>query len=229
MQAVNRCYCTFDPAVSRADKIRVRFLNASAGTLPVNVTVDGNEIVTGLYFTAVTEFVSQPAGLRYITVTDSTSPGSVLMRRAVLFPSGQNITLVLRGYPGQMDYSIIPEAGCPTAGDSACIRVVHMSPNTPAVDVELASGTPIFDDITYREVTPYKLIEAGSYTMLVKLSETMPHPQSRLLTDSDIAALPDRTPLLSFTVDIGRATAYTVYIVGYREGSPALEALLVEY
>jgi len=106
-------------------------------------------------------------------------------------------------------------AGLLTAGASAAsastgtgyLRLAHLSPNTPAVDVYLYSfGDPsamvVLHHVAYGEVSPYEAVTAGEYTVAMRAA----------------GASPSAKPVLSTTVDVVSGHAYTVAGMGPLEG-----------
>ena len=102
-------------------------------------------------------------------------------------------------------------AGTLAAGASAAsaatgtgyLRLAHLSPNTPAVDVYLYSfGNPsamvVLHHVAYGEVSPYEAVAAGEYTVAMRAA----------------GAPASAKPVLSTTVDVVRGHAYTVAGMG---------------
>ena len=87
------------------------------------------------------------------------------------------------------------------------IRLAHLSPNTPAVDVYLYS----FDDsnamivlhhVAYGTVSPYETVQAGDYSVAMRAAGASPTSQ----------------PVLSTSVTIAAGHAYTVAGMGPESG-----------
>ncbi len=87
------------------------------------------------------------------------------------------------------------------------VRLTHLSPNTPAVDVYLYA----FDDphaqlvlghVAYGTVSPFETLSAGEYTVAMRLA----------------GAKPNSKPVLSTTVDVAAGHAYTVAGLGPASG-----------
>jgi len=83
------------------------------------------------------------------------------------------------------------------------LRLAHLSPNTPAVDVYLYSfGDPsamvVLHHVAYGEVSPYEAVAAGEYTVAMRAA----------------GAAPSAKPVLSTTVDVVSGHAYTVAGMG---------------
>ena len=106
-------------------------------------------------------------------------------------------------------------AGTLAAGASAAsaasgtgyLRLAHLSPNTPAVDVYLYSfGNPsamvVLHHVAYGEVSPYEAVASGEYTVAMRAA----------------GAPASAKPVLSTTVDVVDGHAYTVAGMGPLSG-----------
>jgi hypothetical protein len=106
-------------------------------------------------------------------------------------------------------------AGMLAAGASAAsaasgtgyLRLAHLSPNTPAVDVYLYSfGDPsamvVLHHVAYGEVSPYEAVASGEYTVAMRAA----------------GASASAKPVLSTTVDVVNGRAYTVAGMGPLSG-----------
>ena len=98
-------------------------------------------------------------------------------------------------------------AGLPLAGASAAddglLRLAHLSPDTPAVDVYVDSVSDpaagqVFPAVGYGTVSEYLPVPAGTYAVSMRSA----------------GAAPDTPPVLSATVDVGAGSARTVAGVG---------------
>ncbi len=86
------------------------------------------------------------------------------------------------------------------------IRLLHASPNTPAVDI-YANGSPIARNLSYRQFTEYFAIPGGNYNIVV-----FPSGQTT-------------NPVLSTNINIPGGSIFTVSAIGL---SPDITLLPVE-
>ena len=104
----------------------------------------------------------------------------------------------------------VPAASAATAhhhSNTGWIRLAHLSPNTPAVDVYLYSfgnshAMIVLHHVTYGTVSPYERVGAGEYTVAMRLNGASPSSQ----------------PVLSTSVQIAAGGAYTVAGMGPAKG-----------
>src|ERR1700691_4353585 len=93
------------------------------------------------------------------------------------------------------------------ASGTAWIRLAHLSPNTPAVDVYLYSfGNPdarmVLHHVGYGEVSPYLAVAGGDYSVAMR----------------GAGASPTSPPVLSASLRVAAGSAYTALAVGPRSG-----------
>jgi uncharacterized protein DUF4397 len=100
-------------------------------------------------------------------------------------------------------------AGGQTAAGSGTgwVRLAHLSPNTPAVDVYLYSfGNPdarmVLHHVAYGDVSPYLAVPGGDYSVAMR----------------GAGASPTSAPVLSASIRVTSGSAYTALAVGPRAG-----------
>ena len=98
-------------------------------------------------------------------------------------------------------------ATAPASSHVGWLRLAHLSPNTPAVDVYLYSfGNPsalvVVPHVTYGTVSAYKAVPVGEYTVAMR----------------GAGAPASSKPVLSTTVNIAQGKAYTVAGMGPAKG-----------
>ena len=104
----------------------------------------------------------------------------------------------------------IPAASVATASaatGTGWIRLAHLSPNTPAVDVYLysfgdASAQIVLHHVAYGTVSPYEQVPAGDYTVAMRAA----------------GAVSTSAAVISASVDVAPGHAYTVAGLGPESG-----------
>jgi Domain of unknown function (DUF4397) len=99
-----------------------------------------------------------------------------------------------------------PAASAQSTGDGF-VRLAHLSPNTPAVDVYLYSfgdstAQLVLHHVSYGTVSPFESVAAGEYTVAMRPA----------------GASPSTKPVLSTTLDVTAGDAYTVAGMGPESG-----------
>jgi hypothetical protein len=113
---------------------------------------------------------------------------------------------LLLGLPAAATAAVTHAESSRTA-DTGWIRLAHLSPDTPAVDVYLYSfGNPtahiVLHHVDYGTVSPYEAVSAGDYSIAMRTAGAAPASQ----------------PVLSASVTVAAGHAYTVAAVGPRSG-----------
>jgi Domain of unknown function (DUF4397) len=93
------------------------------------------------------------------------------------------------------------------AGSTGWLRLAHLSPNTPAVDVYLysfgnSSAKVVLKHVTYGTVSPYEKVPSGEYTVAMR----------------GAGAAASSKPVLSATINVAPGHAYTVAGMGPASG-----------
>ena len=88
----------------------------------------------------------------------------------------------------------------PAVNGKAKVRVVHLSADTPAVDVLTQDGSAkVVEDLSYPNATDYLKLDPGSYDLKVCLN-------------SDNSVCPDAVDLPA--LDLEGGVAYSVFAIG---------------
>jgi hypothetical protein len=98
-------------------------------------------------------------------------------------------------------------ASTSAASGTGWIRLAHLSPNTPAVDVYLysfgdSSAQIVLHHVAYGTVSPYEQVPTGDYTVAMRAA----------------GAAATSAPVLSASVDVAAGHAYTVAGLGPESG-----------
>lgn len=81
-----------------------------------------------------------------------------------------------------------------TAASKAMVRAAHLIPDAPAVDI-LVNGGVVLEGVTFKAVSDYLMVDAGSYTISVNAAGTA-------------------TELLTIDATVAAGKAYTVAAIG---------------
>jgi hypothetical protein len=103
--------------------------------------------------------------------------------------------------------TVTSASAAPATAAGGWIRLAHLSPNTPAVDVYLYSlGNPdanlVLHHVAYGAVSPYEPVKSGDYTVAMRAA----------------GAAPATKPVLSTSVSVTAGHAYTVAGMGPESG-----------
>lgn len=187
----------------------IRVFHASPNAPAVDVYANGNLLVKNLAYKEVSQYIPVPAGTYNIKVYPSGKMTNPVINTSVSIPENSVFNVAAIGTLPNISLYPIPE---PIMGEKfgrPCVRFVHLSPNAPTVDIKLTDGTKVFNNISYKGITDYACVPAGTYTFKVNVAGT------------------NNTALTVPNVRLDDSTYYTIYAVGLVGQSPPLEAVLL--
>jgi hypothetical protein len=156
---------------------RVRVMHASPDAPAVDIFVDGQKAVTALAFPSNTGYVSLPAGAHDVAVFASPADGTgtPVLKATLQVAAGKDYTVLAVGRLADSTLALLPledNNSAPAAGN-AHVRLIHASPDAPAVDVVVAgTNTKVFSNVAFKGVGAYTPVPAGTYNLEVKVAST---------------------------------------------------------
>ena len=156
---------------------RVRVMHASPDAPAVDIFVDGQKTVTALAFPSNTGYVSLPAGAHDVAVFASPADGTgtPVLKATLQVAAGKDYTVLAVGRLADSTLALLPledNNSAPAAGN-AHVRLIHASPDAPAVDVVVAgTNTKVFSNVAFKGVGAYTPVPAGTYNLEVKVAST---------------------------------------------------------
>ncbi len=153
-----------------AEDACLRVVHAAADAGDVDIYVNDSVVVDGLAFGVATEYVFGPAGDdRTIKVT--AAGGSVdepLIDEQVDLAAGQAYEVIATGEGDDLEATVAEVNLTPLPEGQARGRFIHASPDAENIDIGVAEGETIFEDVEYREVSNYAPLDAGDYLLEVR-------------------------------------------------------------
>jgi hypothetical protein len=181
-----------------------RVAHVSPNAPNVDVYVNGNAVLEDVAFGAVSDYLDLPAGTHTVEITPAGDADTTVFSGDVTVEADTAYTIAATGEIGDMaDEAFAPliltDDNSDPGEDTARVRLVHASPDAPAVDVTLASnGDVLFDGVAFGE-SGYVEVPAGDYTLDVR-GDTESN-------DGDVAA--------SFDLSVAGGAVYTAFAAGY--------------
>jgi hypothetical protein len=158
------------PAAGAAENARIRAVHAVPDFGAVDVYVNGDKVLGGVTFFAVSDYLSVPAGsyrIQVIPAGDNIGhPSLFVINQSFTLAAGADYSLVARGSVAARNVgaSLIHDENDAPAPGNARVRVAHFSPDAPAVDI-FVNGEKVITNLAYRRVSSYLEVPAGAYTV----------------------------------------------------------------
>lgn len=185
-----------------------RLLHAVPDAPAVDVYINGSLAVPALRYAHFTTYFRAPAGSYEVKVFPAGKRDKPVIETTLQLSPGAIYTIAAIGELSAPSLMPITEPPQPQARNYASVRFVHLSPNTPSVDITLPDGKKLFTDVRYKQVTDYSSVPQGHYTVQARITGT----DKVILIVPNIRLLPNKI--------------YSIYAIGKLNGKPPLQVLI---
>lgn len=183
----------------------VRVFHAAPQAQNVDVYVNDQMVFSNLAFGDFTRYVYLDEGEYNVSVYLAGQKDRPVINQMVDVPSQQIFTIAATGNLDNLGLLVIPDKVSKSPSQNySSVRVIHLSPNAPGVDI-LVDGDTLFEDISFGEGTDYVDLNPGTYNVNVVLNT-------------------DKSVVLPLKVTLNPDKIYTIYIIG---NPPTLQAVQV--
>lgn len=188
----------------------IRVLHAVPDAPNVDVYANDTLIASNLAYGDYTDYMPVNVGPNEIALFVTETGDIPVISNVLNVPKNSVYTVAAIGTLNNIGFLAIIDANMPSDPDNALVRFAHLSPNAPAVDITLPDGTVLFQNVSYKQLTPYIAVDPMNYTLQVRLAGT----------STVVLTIPN--------VNISTNEFYTIYAIGLVGEEPGLEALLVK-
>ena len=183
----------------------VRVFHAAPQAPNVDVYVNDQMVFSNLAFGDFTRYVYLDEGEYNVSVYLAGQKDRPVINQMVDVPSQQIFTIAATGNLDNLGLLVIPDKVSKSPSQNySSVRVIHLSPNAPGVDI-LVDGDTLFEDISFGEGTDYVDLNPGTYNVNVVLNTY-------------------KSVVLPLKVTLNPDKIYTIYIIG---NPPTLQAVQV--
>jgi len=187
--------------------LRVAHLSPDAPA--VDVLVDGETALSDVQYETISDYLSVPTGDHDVTVQTS-SDGTVVFDDTLTLDASKYTAAAIGEVSGtnkQFQVSVFEDGPGMIETGSAKVRLVHTSPDAPAVDVAVkgSQDNPLFTDVAFGEASDYVSVPKGDYTLEVRPSGSQGSGD----------------PVITVDVSLAGSSAQTAFAVGYVSPSDA--------
>jgi Domain of unknown function (DUF4397) len=161
-------------AGAQEQQARVRVLHLSPDAPKVDLYVDGTRTLAGISFKTATKHAAVPAGTHSVEIRPA---GSAVGDRALATAEttvapGAAYTLAAVGLAAKLQVLVLKDDFTAPPPGKAKLRGIDASPQSPPIDIAIAGGPVLFQNLTFPEATPFATIDAGSMALEVRLTGT---------------------------------------------------------
>lgn len=164
---------TVSVATAQDDMAMVRVIHGLPDAPDVDIWVDGAAAITGPAFTEGTDYVELPAGDHQVQVVPAGGALSDAVIDATLtLEGGAAYTVAAVGLVAAIAAEVYEDDMTAPAEGMAHVRVVHASPDAPAVDVAVTGAAVLIENLEFPSASAYMPVPAGSYDLDVRPTGT---------------------------------------------------------
>lgn len=161
------------PVAADSHEAMVRVVHASPDAPNVDVWVDGETVLTDVPFTAVSDYLTVPAGTYNIQVT-ATGDTTPVIEADLEFAGGTSTTIAAYGMLADISAAVFTD-DTTIADGQAKLRAIHLSPSAPAdVDIAVQGGDVVVPGLSYPDASGYLTLDAGDYPLEIRAAVTPP-------------------------------------------------------
>jgi hypothetical protein len=186
----------------------VRFAHLVPDAPAVDILSGTTKVFEVQVFKSVTSYVEVPAGSITLGVQTAAEQPAKIADVTIRVEAGKRYTVMALGTAASLRTRLVEDRITPTEG-AAKVRIVHASPDAPAVDVALKGGAVLFRNLSFPQVSGYGTVPAATFNLEVRPSGTR-----------DVAL-----PLDGVAFEAGKV--YSVFAVGSLANN-SLEVVVVE-
>lgn len=203
-------YSPYPPCMYRMAPIPsyIRILHASPDTPAVDVYASGNLIAQNLTYKNFTPYLPLTPGRYSILIYPAGTKVTPLINTSLDVMPDSNYTIAATGMRRDIKALIVPDTALPLPANRSQIKFVHLSPNSPMVDLVTSDGTILFRNIEFKEISNNLIINPSRYTIQARVAGTT----QVILTVPNVVIQGNRY--------------YTIYAVGLADQNPPLQMLI---
>lgn len=151
----------------------VNVIHASPDAPAVDVWVNGAPALQNVSFGDFSGWLALPAGDYQVQVTPTgLGVESAVIDATVTLEAGMGYHIAAMGPVAQIAPHIFPADLSMTQEGTARVRVIHASPDAPAVDIALAGGDVLISNLAYLNASDFLQVPAGTYDLEVRPAGT---------------------------------------------------------
>ncbi|MBU8852131.1 peptidase [Priestia megaterium] len=155
-----------------AQNAEVRIVHASPDAPAVDIFVDDKALVEGAKFKDVSNPLPLSAGSHKVEVYEAKTKGTKdsLIEATLVVDGGKSYTVAAVNKAENLELQAFTNNKQGMDG-KASLRVAHLSPDAPAVNVGPKGAAPLFKDLSFKSISGYQVVNPGSYDLSVSTAD----------------------------------------------------------
>lgn len=194
----------------------IRVVHASPDVGTVDVFMDGKKLLSSFQYASVSNYLPLPAGPHNIEIAlIGKGIDAPVITQTLPVNTGKAYTIAALGMQSTKNLSLqVFEDDNTIVGNSAKVRIYHLSPGTGSVDIT-EDTRKIVGDIAYSQASNYVSVPAGMYTFNATVtSANTSIPVSTQLNQWTVTSL--------FAIGLLNSDPHLKFVTTQTTGTPAL-------
>ncbi len=143
----------------------VSIFNAAPDAPELDVLVDNKQIFSQpLDYADYSRYLNFYTGDRKLKI-NSFNANNVLVDTTVNFQPDKAYSVFIADDLADLSALVVEDSADTPETGKAMIRIIHLSPDAPAVDLEEADGTSLFTNQTFKQASAFKEVDADTYNL----------------------------------------------------------------
>jgi LPXTG-motif cell wall-anchored protein len=156
------------PAAAQSGTAKVRVVHASPDAPAVDIFVDGQSAMTNVAFFTASDYMDLPAGAHKVAVAPAgAGEAAAVISADVTLEANKAYTIAAVGPLASIKAQIYNDNLAAPAAGKAHVRVIHASPDAPAVAVKVANGPTLIPSLAFPNASDYLPVDATTYNIQV--------------------------------------------------------------
>jgi hypothetical protein len=166
--------CTTALGIGQEGDACVNIIHASPDAPAVDVYINGEMALEKVEFSQFSGWLPLAAGEYQVQVTASgDTPENAVIDTQLTIEAGNAYHVAAVGTLDSISVAVIQSDLSELEADTARVRVIHASPDAPAVDVAVTGGDVLITDLAFGAASDYLEVPAASYDLEVRPTGTM--------------------------------------------------------
>ncbi len=154
----------------RGAPAQLRLLHASPDAPAVNVLINGKFQFRNVIYRQTTPYIWLPADTYNVKVISADKTQAIVIDTNISLEAGKAYTVAAVGMLANIEPLVMEDSTDAPDWGRAKVRLVHTSPDAPAVDVAVKDGDVLFPNVAFKGVTDFKAVDSGSYNLEVRVA-----------------------------------------------------------
>lgn len=198
-----------NPNIPNSLKSFIRVLHASPKSPSVDIYINNVPTIRDLRYRGFTEYLPISAGNYNIKIYPTGNRTDLILEQSVTIAPNKIVTIAAIGRdPSTLSLLPILDPKINIDNSKVYLRIAHLSPNTPPVDIVTSTGITLFKNVSYKQLQGYIPLPPGIYSVDVRLADTT----------TSILYVPN--------IRLSANKFYTIYVVGLLNDEPPLQVLI---